>query len=84
MRKAFTVLAMAALLLAGAGLAGCASTKCCDGNPPCADCKAHMANCPECKEGRMCDMCKEKMKSMGCPMCKDGQMCEKCMEMKNK
>lgn len=79
MRKAFTVLAMAALLLAGAGFAGCAS-KCCDGNPPCAACKEHMASCPECKDGKMCDMCKEKMKSMGCPMCKDGQMCDMCKE----
>ena len=82
MRKAFTTLALAALLLAGAGLAGCAS-KCCDGNPPCAECQ-HKMDCADCKDGQPCSKCAEKMKAMGCEGCKDGQMCDKCKEMKGK
>jgi hypothetical protein len=82
MRKALTTLAMAALLLAGAGLAGCAS-KCCDGNPPCADCRAKMG-CPDCKDGKPCEMCAQKMKAMGCPDCKDGMKCANCEAMHGK
>jgi hypothetical protein len=63
MKKAFTVFALAALMFAGAGLAGCCATKCCDGNPPCAKCteKGAMA-CEGCKAaGGMCEACKAKM-----------------------
>ena len=74
MKKAFTTLALAALLVAGAGLTGCAS--CCgkDAAAKCADC-----GCPDCKAmGGACDKCKEMMKS-ACADCKAaGGMCPEC------
>ena len=53
MKKALTVMALATLLVAGIGFAGCASKKCCpDGScvsciekSDCADCKAAGALC---------------------------------------
>jgi hypothetical protein len=55
MKRAFTTLAVAALLFAGAGLAGCASKKCCaDGmgaccqKAECAGCKAAGGMCADC------------------------------------
>jgi hypothetical protein len=65
MKKAFTVFALAALMFAGAGLAGCASGKCCDGNPACEKCagKGDAAACEGCKAaGGMCEACKAKAK----------------------
>ena len=82
MRKALTTLAVAALLLAGAGLAGC-SSMCCDGAPPCAKC-AEKPDCAMCKGGEMCAKCAAGEKPAGCTMCKDGEMCGKCKEMKGK
>ena len=62
MRKAWTILALSALLLAGAGLSGCASKKaCCDGNPACAECaKGQCADCA--KAGGTCAACAAKPK----------------------
>ena len=73
MKKAFTTLALALLLVAGAGLAGCASS-CKDDAAKCADC-----GCPDCKAmGGACDKCKEMMKS-ACADCKAaGGMCPEC------
>ncbi|MCK6479910.1 MAG: hypothetical protein HUU06_03740 [Planctomycetaceae bacterium] len=58
MRKAFTTLALAALLAAGAGLAGCASSKCCDGNPACEKCMAAKPGCADCAKGA-CTKCQK-------------------------
>ena len=61
MRKAFVVLSLAALMLGGLSLSGCASGgKCCDGNPPCAKCEEMKEKgCPDCKAaGGMCEKCK--------------------------
>ncbi len=82
MKKALTTLAFAALLLAGAGLAGCASSRPgTDAAKKCADC-----GCPDCKTaGSICWKCKDTMKKKcaecGCPDCKAmGDACGKCCE----
>ena len=60
MKKAFTVFALAALMFAGAGLAGCAATKCCGSEP--GKCCKDAASCADCKAaGGMCEACKAKM-----------------------
>ena len=45
MKKALTVMALATLLVAGIGFAGCASKKCC----PDGSCTACLDKCPDCK-----------------------------------
>ena len=70
MKKAFAVLALGLVVVAGGTLVGCKS--CCGGSA------SATAGCADCKDGRMCEACKAKMMA-NCPGCKAaGGMCDDC------
>ncbi len=83
MRKAFTVLALATLLFAGAGLVGCASSSgggsgaSGDVTAPCPFCKKTGMECKACKPGEPCAKCLECAK---CPNCTPDKACPDCMK----
>ena len=74
MKRAFTVMALAALLFAGAGLAGCASGM---KGGDCTFCAKTGMMCTMCKPGAPCEKCMECAK---CPSCTADKACDACME----
>jgi hypothetical protein len=81
MRKDWTVLVLAALLMGGVSLAGC---KCCSEPAStasaCAFCAKTGVACKECTAGACCAKCTECAK---CPDCSADKACSKCMDFAN-
>jgi hypothetical protein len=72
MKKAFTMMAIATLMVAGLGMAGCKSTPKSD----CSFCNKTGMMCKSCAPGAVCAECE---KCAQCPDCTADKACDKCM-----